>query len=440
MSGLPLWAIGIIGVSIFFVLMFLKMHVGLSLMIAGFVGVWISRGESASLNTLATTVWRVANSTYLVVIPLFVLMGILAGRIGVTRSAFSCFNSLVGHFRGGLAMAAICTCAAFGAICGDNIATAMTMDKAALPEMRKYGYADSLIFGSVAAGSNLGILIPPSTAFVVFGFITETSIASLFIAGIIPGILLTAMFCAQIAIQCKIDPNLSSKAPKAGRKAMLVSLKGLVGILLVFALVMGGLLGGLFTPTEAGAAGVFAVVIVGVFYTRLCFKDFAKALGSSFVEATKVSAMILLLVFGAQFFSHFLTTSEIAPAISNALLNAGLSKYIVMILLALLYIALGAVMDIWSIMIITLPIFFPVLTEMGFDPLQIGVIAVVCIMIGCITPPVGVVVFSLAGLHPEVPMYRIFCGSWPFVITMCLLLLLLIFLPTLSAALPNLMY
>jgi tripartite ATP-independent transporter DctM subunit len=440
MNELPLWAIGIIGTIIFFTLMFLRMHVGLSLMIAGFVGIWLSRGLPATLNTLATTVWRVSNSTYLVVIPLFVLMGIIAGRLGVTKSAFNTFNSWVGHLRGGLAMTTIWTCAAFGAVCGDNIATAMTMDKAALPEMRKYGYDDSLVFGSIAAGGNLGILIPPSTAFVVFGFITETSIAGLFIAGILPGILLTLILCSQIAIQCKINPGLSSKAPKAGWKERLISLRGLIGIVVVFGLVMGGLLGGLFTPTEAGAAGTLAVIIVGLFYKQGSLADFFKTLGSSSIEATKVSAMILLLIFGAQFFSHFLTTSEIAPAISNTLIDAELSKYIVMILLAILYIALGAVMDIWSIMIITLPIFFPVLTEMGFDPLQLGVIAVLCIMIGCITPPVGVVVFSLAGLHPEVPMYKIFRGCWPFVATMFACLLLLIFLPALSTALPNLMY
>ena len=215
MTELPLWAIGVIGAVVFFGLMFVRMHVGLSLMIAGFVGIWLSRGMPASLNTLATTIWRVSNSTYLVVIPLFVLMGIIAGQGGVTNRAFGTFNSWVGHLRGGLAMATVGTCAAFGAVCGDNIATAATMDKAALPEMRKYGYDDRLTFGSIAAGGNLGILIPPSTAFVVFGFITQTSIAALFIAGILPGLILTLALMAQIAIQCKINPGLSSKAPKA---------------------------------------------------------------------------------------------------------------------------------------------------------------------------------------------------------------------------------
>jgi C4-dicarboxylate transporter DctM subunit len=436
MTELPLWAIGLIGAGLFFILMFLRMHVGLSLMIAGFVGIWLSRGMPAALNTLATTVWRVGNSQYLVVIPLFVLMGIIAGRAGITGNAFGTFNKWVGHFRGGLAMATVGTCAAFGAVCGDNIATAATMDKAALPEMRKYGYDDRLSFGAIAAGGNLGILIPPSTAFVVFGFITQTSIAALFIAGIIPGIILTAMFMIQIAIQCKINPSLSSTQPKASWKARLSSLTGIVGILAVFAVVMGGLLTGTFTPTEAGAAGTLAVIVVGIIYKQMSLKVIAHAL----LEATGISAMILLLIFGAQYFSHFLTTSEIAPAISNALVEADLSKYAVLGLVVVLYFILGMLMDIWSVMIITLPIFFPILTDMGFDPLQLGVIAILCIMIGCITPPVGVVVFSLAGMHKEVPMYTIFRGCWPFVWTMCIFLVGLIFLPMLSTWLPNLMY
>jgi tripartite ATP-independent transporter DctM subunit len=436
MTDLPLWLIGVVGAVLFFGLMFARMHVGLSLMIAGFVGIWLSRGMPAALNTLATTVWRVSNSTYLVVIPLFVLMGVIAGQGGVTEKAFGTFNKWVGHLRGGLAMATVGTCAAFGAVCGDNIATAATMDKAALPEMRKYGYDDRLTFGSIAAGGNLGILIPPSTAFVVFGFITQTSIAALFIAGILPGIILTVLFMMQIAIQCKINPSLSSKAPKASLRARVRSLTGIIGILVVFAFVMGGMLTGLFTPTEAGAAGTVAVILVSLFYRQLTWKK----LGHALVEATRVSAMILLLIFGAQYFSHFLTTSEIAPSISTALVEADLNKYLVMLMVVVLYFILGMLMDIWSVMIITLPIFFPILTDLGFDPLQIGVIAILCIMIGCITPPVGVVVFSLAGMHREVPMYTIFRGCWPFVWTMCAFLILIVLVPLLSTWLPNLMY
>lgn len=435
MSDLPLWASAIIGAVVFFGLMFLRMHVGLSLMVGGFVGFLLTRGLPAAKTALATTIYEVASSPVLVIIPLFVVMGVIAGYGGVIRSAFGSFNSWLGHYRGGLAMATVGSCAAFGAVCGDNIATAAVMNQAALPEMRRYGYDDRLSFGSIAAGGNLGILIPPSAAFVVFGFITETPIADLFIAGVIPGLLLTVMFMGQIALQCKFNPGLSSTHEPASLKSRLYSLRGLIGIIVVFGLVMGGLMGGLFTPTEAGAAGAVAVLVVSLFYRQLSLK----AVGRSLLESAQTTAMILLLVMGARYFSYFLTTTEVATSLSEALLEAELNRYLVMIMVCVLYLLLGALMDIWSVMIITLPIFFELLTvDLGFSPLQLGVLTVLCIMIGCITPPVGVVVFTLAGMNRDVPMYTLFKGVWPFVGTMAVLLLLLIFLPGISTWLPGL--
>jgi tripartite ATP-independent transporter DctM subunit len=435
MTDLPLWLAGIIGAVIFFGLMFLRLHVGLTLMVAGFVGFSLTRGLPAAKTTLATTVFEVASSPILVVIPLFVVMGVIAGQGGVVRAAFDTFDRWVGHLRGGLAMATVGSCAAFGAVCGDNIATAAVMNKAALPQMRRYGYDDKLSFGSIAAGGNLGILIPPSAAFVVFGFITETPIGSLFASGIIPGIVLTLMFMAQIAIQCRLKPSLSSKHEPAAWRIRLASLKGLIGIVIVFILVMGGLISGLFTPTEAGAVGTVAVILVSLFYRQLTIK----VIGRSLMEATKTSAMILLLIMGARYFSYFLTTTELATTLANSIADASLNRYVVIILVCILYLILGALMDIWSVMIITLPIFFGILTDLGFSPMQLGVITVLCIMIGCVTPPVGVVVFTLAGQHRDVPMYTIFRGVWPFVATMCIFLLILIFVPWLSTWLPGLM-
>jgi C4-dicarboxylate transporter DctM subunit len=430
---LSLLIIGLIGVGLFLLLMFLKMHVGLSMMIAGLVGIWLSRGLPAALSTLSTTVYRVGSSEYLVVIPLFVFMGIMAGAGGVSKDAFTTFNRWVGHLRGGLAMATVATCAAFGAVCGDNIATASTMFRAALPEMRRYGYSDTLSLGSIACGGNLGILIPPSTAFVVYGFVTQSSIGALFIAGIIPGVLLTLMFIFQIYFQCRINPGLCQKQPPSRWKDRFISLKGIVGIVLVFVIVMGGLLGGLFTPSEAGAVGSVAIILVSLAYRKLNFK----ILGDSLLESAKICAMILLLIFGAQLFSHFLTTSEIAQNISHSIASANLNQYLVMALVVVIYLILGCFMDIWSIMIITLPIFFPVLMDLGFDPLQFGVIVVLCIMAGCVTPPVGVVVFTLSGMLKEVPMYTIFKGCAPFVVTMAVCLILIVALPELSTWLPD---
>jgi C4-dicarboxylate transporter, DctM subunit len=435
MTDLPLWACAVLGAVVFFGLMFLRMHVGLSLMVAGFVGFWLTRGVGASKTMLVTTIYEVGSSPILVVIPLFVVMGVIAGQGGPIAAAFDSFNKWVGHLRGGLAMATVGSCAAFGAVCGDNIATAAVMDKAALPQMRKFGYDDRLSFGSIAAGGNLGILIPPSAAFVVYGFITETPIGDLFIAGIIPGLILTALFMFQIAIQCKINPGLSSKGEPASWKERVLALKGLIGILAVFALVMGGLMGGIFTPTEAGAGGTLAIIVVSLFYRKLT----VRVIWRSLMEAARTSAMILLLVMGARYFSYFLTSTEVASGLSEALIAADLSLYVVVIMLCIIYFILGCLMDIWSVMIITLPMFFDMLMQMGFSPLQLGVITVLCIMIGCVTPPVGVVVFTLAGMHREVPMYTIFRGVWPFVGTMCLFLLMLIFIPQLSTWLPGLM-
>ena len=436
MNSLPLWGCALVGTGLFFFLMFLRMHVGLSLMVAGFVGFTLTRSMAAAKIALSTTVYEVGSSPILVIIPLFIAMGVIAGDGGVIRSAFETFKNWLGHYRGGLAMATVGACAAFGAVCGDNIATAAVMNKAALPEMRRYGYDDRLSLGAICSGGNLGILIPPSAAFVVFGFITQQPIGDLFIAGIVPGVLLTIMFIGQIALQCKVNPSLSSKYAPVSWRQRLISLKGLIGIFVVFGLVIGGLMKGFFTPTEAGAAGCVAILVVSLFYKQLTWK----MLGRSLLDSVRTTAMILLLVMGARYFSYFLTSTEVATNISNALVDANLNRYVVMILVCIIYLILGALMDIWSVMIITLPIFFDLLTvQLGFSPLQLGVITVLCIMIGCITPPVGVVVFTVAGMHRDVPMYTIFRGVWPFVGTMLVLLLLLIFIPWLSTGLPSLL-
>jgi tripartite ATP-independent transporter DctM subunit len=431
--SLPL--IGLICIVIFLVLMFLKMHIGISMMIAGLLGIILSRGLSAGLQTLSTTVYRVSASEYLAVIPLFVLMGILAGNGGVSEDAFKSFNKWVGHLPGGLAMAAVSACAAFGAVCGDNIATAATMCKVALPQMRKYGYSDQLALGSIAAGGNLGILIPPSTAFIVYGFVTQTPIGSLFISGIVPGIVLTMAFLVLIFFLCKLNPRLASRAPRTSWKERLISLKGLWGIIFVFIMVMGGLLTGWFTPSEAGSVGAAAVVIVMFISRKFSFK----AVGTSLLESVSTTAMILLLIFGAMLFSHFLTTTEIAQMIADFIRSANLHPYVVLAIILVIYVILGFFMDIWAILIVTLPIFFPLIAEAGFDPLQFGVLSVLCIMIGCITPPVGVVVFALSGMVRDVPMYTIFKGCYPFLFVMLIIVVILMFAPSLSTWLPDLM-
>jgi C4-dicarboxylate transporter, DctM subunit len=437
MMEIPLLWILLIGIVIFLALMFLKMHVGLSMMIAGFVGIALARGMPAALSTLGVTVYRVANSEFLAVIPLFVLMGMLAGQGGMSKDAFYTFNKWVGHLPGGLAMAAIGACAAFGAVCGDNIATAATMTKVALPQMRKYGYSDVLTTGTIANGGNLGILIPPSTAFIVYGFVTQTPIGSLYIAGILPGTILTVLFMIMIYIWCKADPKLARIAPAASWKERFISIKGILPIVIVFIVVMGGLLEGFFTPSEAGAAGAAAIVIASLVTRQFSFSG----MGKSLLEAAKISAMIMMLIFGSMIFSHWLTTTEVASSFSNLIQEANLNRYLVIAIVLIFFLILGCIMDIFALLIITLPIFFPMLSAMGFDSLQFGVLCVLAVMVGCVTPPVGVVAFALGGMLKKdgILLYTIFKGCIPFIVVMIILMIVLVALPQLSTVLPNLM-
>lgn len=436
MTELSLQLIGLIGIVVFLILMFLKMHVGLALLLSGFIGITLSRGLTPALSTIGTSIYRVGSSEYLAVIPLFILMGILAGSGGLSKNAYIAFNKWFGHLRGGLAMATIATCAAFGAVCGDNLSAAITMTKAVLPEMRKYGYSDELSLGAIVCGGSLGILIPPSTAFILYGFVTETAIGALFISGILPGILLTCMFLLQIYIQCKINPALAQKAPAVSWKERLIATKGIFGIAIVFIIVMGGLLAGFFTPSEAGAVGAFAVLIVSIIFREAELK----MVGNSLLEAGKLTAMVMLLIIGATVFSFFLTTAEMAQAFISIIEGLTLNRYVVMTIILFVYLLFGAFTHIWAVLLITLPIFFPIITSLGFDPLQFGVLCVLTIMIGCITPPVGVVVFALAGmLRNEVPFSTIFRGCAPFLLTMLLCVVILVAFPQISTALPDLM-
>jgi C4-dicarboxylate transporter, DctM subunit len=437
MMEIPLLWILLIGIVVFLALMLLKMHVGLAMMISGFLGIALARGLPAALSSMGTTVYRVANSEYLAVIPLFVLMGMIAGHGGMSKGAFYTFNKWVGHLPGGLAMATVAACAAFGAVCGDNIATAATMTQVALPQMRKYGYSDVLTTGTIANGGNLGILIPPSTAFIVYGFVTQTPIGSLYIAGILPGVILTILFMIMIYIWCKTSPGLARIAPAASWKEKFFSIKGILPIAIVFIIVMGGLLEGFFTPSEAGAVGAVAIVLASLVTRQFSFKGTGKAL----LEAAKLSAMIMLLVFGSTVFSHWLTTTEVASSFSNLIMEANLNRYVVMAIVIVFFLILGCIMDIFALLIITLPIFFPMLSAMGFDSLQFGVLCVMAVMIGCVTPPVGVVVFALGGMLKKdgVALNTIFRGCVPFIIVMIFMLIIVVAFPQISTVLPNLM-
>jgi tripartite ATP-independent transporter DctM subunit len=429
---LSLTTVGLIGVGIFLLTLFLGMNVGIVMLISGFLGILMIRGWDAALFTLGFTVYRTAASQFLVVLPLFILMGMAAAHSGISDDTFKTLHKWVGHFPGGLAMAAICACTIFGSVCGNVVATSATLGKVALPEMRKYRYSDELSAGTIASGGNLGALVPPSTAFIVYGFVTETPIGALFAAGILPAVLMTVVFMFQIYVQCKLKPSLCELAPAATWKERILSLKGLWGVMIVFGIAMGGIMAGYFTPVEAGAAGSTAMFLVGLINKRLNWKGFVRSL----LEAGKIASLIMLLIFGAMLFSTFLTASEITQSFSNYLITSDLNPYVVMLIVLFFYWAMGTFMDSWALLIVSLPIFFPIITKIGFDPLHFGVLCAITVMIGNVSPPVGVTVFALRGVAPDIPVGTIFRGCIPFMMVMTAYMVALIFVPWVSTVLP----
>jgi len=427
--------IGYLMIALVFVLMCLKMPIGVTLLVAGFLGFFFVRGMPAALSSLGIIPWRQGLKEILIIIPLFTLMGLLAARGGISRDAFSSLYKLVGHFPGGLAMACTGACAAFGAVCGNQVATALTMSSVALPEMRKYKYSDEFSLGCIAAGGNLGIMIPPSGAFVIYGFLTETSIGSLFIAGILPGLLIMLMFWIQIYIQCRLNPCIGPAGPSVGWMERLKSIKGLWAIVLVFFIVMGGIYAGVFTPSEGAACGVAAIFLIGLANKQLNWKLFTSAIR----ETIMITAMIMLILIGAMYFGSFTTVSQIPNSLAGLITTLTVNRYIVIGVILFIYVISGFVLDIYAVLVITLPIVFPAVVAMGFDPLHFGVMCILTIMIGGISPPFGIQVFALAGMHKDVPTFTIFRGALPFLITMIIALVIILFIPTFATLLPDFM-
>jgi C4-dicarboxylate transporter DctM subunit len=427
--------IGYLMIILVFILMFLKMPIGVTMIVAGFIGFVLIRGLPAGLSSIGIITWRQGLKEVLLLIPLFTFMGLLAAHGGISRDAFSSIYRWVGHFPGGLAMACTGACAAFGAVCGNQLATSLTMSSVALPEMRRYKYDDAFALATIASSGNLGIMIPPSGAFVIYGFLTETSIGALFIAGILPGLLIMLMFWIQMYLQCRLNPSLGPRGPSFGWVERMKSIKGLWAIVLVFIMVMGGIYAGIFTPSEGAACGVAAVVIVGLVNRQLKWTLF-KSAGR---ETISITAMIMLIIIGAMFFGAFLAASRIPYTIADLIVTFSFNRYIVMGFILLLYVICGFVLDIYAVLVITLPIVFPVVQALGFDPLHFGVMCVLTIMMGGITPPFGMQVFALGGMHKDVSVFAIFRAALPFVITMLIGLIIILFVPTISTLLPDYM-
>lgn len=427
--------VGLIGLVILILLLFSRMPVGFVMALVGVIGFSYVVSMEGGLRLLAKDVFDIFGSYNLTVVPLFILMGQIAFHAGISRKLYDAAYTFLGHYPGGLAITTVGACAGFAAICGSTNAAAAAMASVALPEMKRFNYNDELATGTVAAGGSLGILIPPSVIFIVYGIMTEQSIGRLFIAGILPGILLSLLFILTIYIRVSLKPELGPRGPRTTIKEKIRSLSGVIDMLIIFFLVMGGLLKGFFTPTEAGAAGAFITLILAMGRRLISWKRFLMAL----MESVRISCMVLVIVAGATVFGHFLAVSRIPYVTADWVAGLPLQPWAIMGVIVLIYLIGGCFLDALAMILLTIPIFYPVTVSLGYDPIWFGVIIVLITQMGVITPPVGVNVYVVSGVAKTVPLEVIFKGALPFLIALLVCTIILISFPQVALFLPSLL-
>ncbi len=426
--------VGIIGTSALFILLFSGIPVGFLLALLGVIGFSYLTTFGAGSNLLAKDFFANFSAYSLTVIPMFIFMGQIAFYSGTSQRLYDFAYKMVGHRRGGLAMATTVACAGFAAICGSTSATAATMGTVALPEMKRYGYDSQLATGCVAAGGTLGILIPPSVIFIVYGIMTQESIGKLFAAGILPGVLLTGLFFLTIYIQTRLNPGLGPAGPGVSWKEKVASLSELSETILLFSLVMGGLFTGLFTPTEAGAIGACGALVIALVRRKLSWQGFR----DSVLDTTRLSCMVMVIVTGAAVFGHFLAVTRIPFDLASWVGNLAVPPMAVIGFVILTYLIGGCFIDSLALILLTVPIFFPVIKSMGFDPIWFGVIIVLVTQIGVISPPLGTNVYIIKGVASDVPLSTIFKGIVPFLIAMIICTVFIVAFPQIALFLPGL--
>lgn len=428
--------VGLLGIVIMVALFFSRMPVAYVMTLMGVVGFSVIISVQGGLNLLSRDIYSIFSSYGLTTIPLFVLMGQFAFNSGISRRLYNTAYTFLGSTRGGLAMATVAACTAFGAVCGSSPATAATMATVGLPEMKRYGYADELATGAVASGGSLGMLMPPSVVLIVYGVLTEQSIGQLFVAGIIPALLITVLFILAIAVRCAITPGQGPRGERFTLRQKIRALTNMSETLLIFLLVIGGLFFGFFTPTEAGAVGAFLVLLLAVIRRQITWKGFVESL----YETLKISCMIMLLIAGAAVFSHFLAVTRLPFNVAEWVGELPFSSTLIMGMIVLVYLVGGCFMDSLAFIMLTIPIFFPIVTALGYDPIWFGIIIVLVTEMGVITPPVGINVYVVNGVARDVPLESIFQGIIPFLIALIIGTALLIAFPQFVLFLPNLMY
>jgi C4-dicarboxylate transporter DctM subunit len=425
--------IGVIGICVLIVIFLLGMPVGFAMALVGLAGFSYLVTPEAGFSFLARDIYATFSSYSLTVIPMFIFMGAIAYSSGMSRRLYDAGYVIFGQRRGGLAIATIAACAGFAAMCGSTNATAAAMGRVALPEMKRYKYDDSLATGCVAAAGSLGVMIPPSTIFIVYGILTEQSIGKLFIAGVLPGLLLAVLFIGVVFILCIRNPQLAPTGKPTSMKEKIAGLTGMIEMVILFFLVIGGLFLGWFSPTQAGAVGAAGALIIGLVRRQLTWQGFLFA-----VEDTlRITCMVMVIVAGATVFGHFIAIAKIPLVLSDWVAGLPLPNMAIMGLIVLMYLVGGCFMDALALITLTVPIIFPLVVSLGFDPIWFGVIIVLITEMGVITPPVGVNVYVIKGISDNVKLETIFKGIIPFLIALVIAAVILLAFPQIATFLPS---
>jgi tripartite ATP-independent transporter DctM subunit len=427
-------AIGLAGFAFMIILILLGVNVSFALIGLGISGLALLMGMGTALSSLAIIAFERATLYDFAVAPLFLLMGAFVSRSDIGKEAYVMARAWVGQLRGGLAMATAVACGLFAACCGSSLASALAMGQIAYPEMKRNKYGDSLSTGIIAAGGTLGIMIPPSMGFILIGILAQLSIGKLFLAGIIPGLICVVTYMVTISILCRINPKLGPPSPKTNFKQKIGSLKYTWPVLTLFLLVIGGIYGGVFTPTEAGGVGAFGAIIISLARRQLDGAGFFECL----MDTAKMSAMMMALILGAFVFNQFLAVTRIPFLASEWVVGLGLSRYTVLFIILFIYIVLGLIFDVYAIMILTIPIIFPTMVAFGFNPIWYSVVMVRVIEIGLCSPPFGMNLFGLVGVV-KVPIGTLYRGVIPFLLADIFNISLLVAFPSLSTYLPEIM-
>ncbi|MDD5205869.1 MAG: TRAP transporter large permease [Desulfobacterales bacterium] len=426
---------GLAGIGLLVVLFLLRMPVAFSMTVVGFLGFTYLNGLESALLLLPQDFFDTFSSYPLSVIPTFILMGSFAFASGISQRLYAASYTWVGHLRGGLTIATVLACSGFAAICGSTAATAATMGKIALPEMMKYKYNPSFATGTVASAGTLGILIPPSTVFIVYGILTEESIGKLFLSGLLPGALLTLFFIATVVVLCLRNPELGPAGPATTWKEKFIAFSGITEAVILFALAVGGLFLGWFSPTQAGGIGAFGALVIGLFRQGFNFRLTLDATR----DGLRTACMVLFIIAGATVFGHFMAITNIPFELADWVGGLPIPAMAVMGVIIFIYFVGGFFMDSMALIVVTVPIFFPVVKDLGFDPIWFGVIIVLVGEMGVITPPVGVNVFVIKGIAPDIPLHHIFKGILPFLGALMVMAILLMVFPQIATYLPSLM-